>query len=177
MNLPNLLTLIRILLIPLFIYFLLKKSYEEATVVFALGSITDGLDGFFARKLHQVTRLGKILDPLADKLFLLGSYSAAYMIGIMPLWLLGLTALKEVTVLSGFAILMAAARKVEIRAIFLGKATTAAQMATLLFILFGGLGLFPEKLLPAVFMLTSGLIILSTLAYVKEGITIYREVQ
>lgn len=71
MNLPNSLTLTRILLIPIFLLIAsLKFTYAEyiAAAIFVLGAATDGLDGYFARKNNQVTRLGKFLDPLADKI-------------------------------------------------------------------------------------------------------------
>lgn len=76
MNLPNKLTIIRIILIPIFMFFLLPKSnYDVFYKTFALGifilaAITDGLDGYFARKQQAITKFGKILDPLADKLLI-----------------------------------------------------------------------------------------------------------
>jgi len=70
MNLPNLLTLIRILLIPLFVILIIDKSFLWALIVFALAGITDGIDGLIARITHQRTELGAYLDPIADKLLL-----------------------------------------------------------------------------------------------------------
>ncbi|MFW6287169.1 MAG: CDP-diacylglycerol--glycerol-3-phosphate 3-phosphatidyltransferase [bacterium] len=76
MNLPNKLTLIRIILIPLFMFFLLTNSDYDvfykvfALAIFVLAAITDGLDGYLARKQQAITKFGKILDPLADKLLI-----------------------------------------------------------------------------------------------------------
>ena len=74
MNIPNLLTIIRFILIPLFVYFYFSNeqfSLEIAAIVFILSGITDTLDGYIARRFNQVTRLGTVLDPLADKLMLI----------------------------------------------------------------------------------------------------------
>ena len=74
LNIPNILTLIRILLTPLFIILLLKNSFTTALFIFAVAGITDALDGFIGRYFNQRTELGAHLDPLADKLLLLSSY-------------------------------------------------------------------------------------------------------
>jgi len=76
-NLPNFLTVLRVLSVPVFIYLLLSPSFEArvtAFVLFALASITDLIDGYLARKWNQVTEFGKFLDPLADKALVLGAF-------------------------------------------------------------------------------------------------------
>ena len=79
-NIPNILTIIRILLIPLFIIFLLKNMFHLALLVFTIAAISDALDGLIARYLDQRTLLGAYLDPLADKLLL----SSAFIILAIP---------------------------------------------------------------------------------------------
>ncbi|HSK30136.1 MAG TPA: CDP-alcohol phosphatidyltransferase family protein, partial [Candidatus Limnocylindria bacterium] len=74
LNLPNTLTLIRILTIPFFIGFLAYHRYLEALIVFAVGGITDFLDGLAARRMNQQTALGAYLDPVADKLLVITSF-------------------------------------------------------------------------------------------------------
>ena len=76
MNLPNILTLIRILLIPLFVILIINKSFGWALIVFAIAGITDGIDGLIARITHQRTELGAYLDPIADKLLLSAGFLA-----------------------------------------------------------------------------------------------------
>ena len=68
MNLPNLLTIIRFLLVPVMSYFLVSKNFTVAIIIYILASVTDVLDGFIARKYNMITKLGKFLDPMADKL-------------------------------------------------------------------------------------------------------------
>jgi cardiolipin synthase len=67
MNIPNILSLLRIILVPVIVIFLMEGSYIKALVVFSLSGLTDGMDGFLARILKQQTKLGAYLDPIADK--------------------------------------------------------------------------------------------------------------
>ncbi len=175
MNIPNSLTSLRILLIPFFIFFLMNRRFEEAFAVFAAGSVTDALDGFLARRLHQTTKVGKILDPVADKLFLLLSFAGAYMVGLLPLWLLFFTVLKEAVILSGCAALYIAAGKMEIHPLLLGKLTTALQMCVILLVLLNGLGIGNETVLSVVFVITSIFIVSATLHYIVTGLKIWQE--
>ncbi|MBT8352055.1 MAG: CDP-alcohol phosphatidyltransferase family protein, partial [Deltaproteobacteria bacterium] len=87
MNIPNILTLLRILLTPLFVIFLLKHLYSFALIVFTLAGISDGLDGFIARYLNQRTTLGAYLDPIADKLLVTAAYVSLAILNIIPPWL------------------------------------------------------------------------------------------
>ncbi len=87
LNLPNFLTLLRILTIPVFLEFLSYHFYWEALVVFAIGGLTDFLDGFVARWMKQQTALGAYLDPVADKLLVITSFIMLGSIGGIPMWL------------------------------------------------------------------------------------------
>lgn len=90
MNLPNALTLLRIVLIPLFVIFLLVKiPYGDymAALVFIIASLTDSLDGYLARKWKQVTKLGIILDPLADKLLITAALISLVELGKVAGWI------------------------------------------------------------------------------------------
>jgi len=175
MNIPNILTLVRILLIPVFIHFLVKEQYAAALYVFAFGSLTDALDGYIARRFKQITELGGILDPVADKLFLLSSFTASYLIGILPLWFFLIALLKELILLSGYAVLRAKIQHVAIAPTITGKGATAAQMVTILFLLLNGFGAGNHMALNLLFAVTSALIIISTIGYVATGIKMYRE--
>ena len=174
-NIPNFLTLSRILLVPVFVHFLLEKHFVGALFIFILGGITDGLDGFLARKLHQITPLGKFLDPLADKFFLLSSYTASYTINILPLWMLVIVFLKDIVVVAGLLSLYISVKKVEIKPTMLGKITTVVQMVTIVLILINGLGIGNEAILFFAFTATSLLILISTTSYVITGIKAFRE--
>ena len=74
MNLPNKLTMARIIMVPIFMAIMLKGYYIAALIVFALASITDFLDGYIARKYDLVTNFGKVMDPLADKALVFSAF-------------------------------------------------------------------------------------------------------
>ena len=88
MNIANSLTILRIFLIPLFVL-LIRIPYSDylAALVFIAAALTDSLDGYLARKLHQVTKLGIILDPLADKLLITAALISLVELGAMPGWI------------------------------------------------------------------------------------------
>ncbi len=104
---PNLITYIRFLLVPPFIYFFLKENYVMAGVMVGLSGLSDCFDGYFARKLDQVTSLGKILDPIADKVTLISVAvcMVIYMPAILPIMMVLVT--KEfLMLLGGFLLLL-----------------------------------------------------------------------
>jgi len=84
MNLPNILTLTRVLLIPFFVIFIINKYFEWALFTFAIAAITDGIDGLLARITHQRTELGAYLDPIADKLLLFSAFITLAIVEIIP---------------------------------------------------------------------------------------------
>jgi cardiolipin synthase len=87
MTVPNLLSMLRLALVPVFLYLLLNEKYLSAIVVLALSSLTDYLDGYFARRFNQVTRLGQLLDPAADRLYIFSTLVGLSITGIIPVWL------------------------------------------------------------------------------------------
>jgi cardiolipin synthase len=87
MTVPNLLSMLRLALVPVFLYLLLNEKYLSAIFILALSSLTDYLDGYFARKFNQVTRLGQLLDPAADRLYIFSTLVGLSITGIIPVWL------------------------------------------------------------------------------------------
>ena len=95
MNLPNLLSLLRIVLTPLFIIFLFSDDRLFALIVFVIAAITDGYDGHLARKYNQITPQGKFLDPLADKFLVLSAFFSFAYIGIIDFWMVGIITFRD----------------------------------------------------------------------------------
>lgn len=95
MNIPNALTVLRLLLTPCFALLLGQGRRREALAVLVLAALSDALDGYLARRLHQTTELGKILDPVADKLMQLTMMLCALRLAPQVSWLLGLHLLRE----------------------------------------------------------------------------------
>lgn len=95
MNLPNLLSLLRIILTPLFIIFLFSDDKLLALIIFAVAAITDAYDGHLARKYNQITSQGKFLDPLADKILVLSAFFSFAFIGIIDFWMVGIITFRD----------------------------------------------------------------------------------
>ncbi|MBI5379724.1 MAG: CDP-diacylglycerol--glycerol-3-phosphate 3-phosphatidyltransferase [Nitrospirae bacterium] len=170
MNLPNFLTTLRILLIPVFIIALLYGEYGLALGLFALAGVTDGLDGFIARSRHQQTRLGSYLDPIADKLLLDTSFITLAVLQELPVWLAVIVLSRDVAIVVGSAVLYMQEHALKVFPSWLGKGTTFLQLVlvavTLLFMNFGGDPLLHQLLIWAVAAFT----ILSGLHYIARGI-------
>ena len=135
MNLPNKLTLFRVILIPFFVFFLLAPYFEGygnyiAVAIFIVASITDFLDGKIARKYHLVTNFGKFMDPLADKLLVSAALICLVDLNKIPAWIVIVIIAREF-IISGFR-LVAADNGVVIAASYWGKFKTAFQMDTVI---------------------------------------------
>ena len=106
MNFPNILTLTRVLLIPIFVILIINKSIEWALLTFAIAGITDGIDGLIARITHQRTELGAYLDPIADKLLLFSAFITLAIVEIIPSWLAVIVITRDVIILVGFLVMV-----------------------------------------------------------------------
>ena len=132
LNLPNCLTLLRILTIPVFLEFLSYHFYWEALVVFAVGGLTDFLDGFTARRMHQQTALGAYLDPVADKLLVITSFVMLGSIGGIPAWLAIVVVVRDVLIVLGYAIVyFLIEERFQVKPTLIGKWSTTLQLLTL----------------------------------------------
>ncbi len=137
MNIPNLLSMLRIILIPLFIILLLPARKESVCiwpfVVFALASITDFLDGYIARSTNQVTKVGKLLDPIADKILIASALIFLVQLQRVSAWIVVVMIAREFAVTGIRA--MASAEGVVIPADRLGKYKMGAQITAILMLL------------------------------------------
>ena len=144
MNLPNKLTMLRVILIPFFIFFLLTDLCGQsgawiALAIFCVASLTDFLDGQIARRCNLVTNFGKFMDPLADKLLVCSALICFVEMELLPSWFVIIIIAREF-IISGFR-LVAADSGVVIAASWWGKFKTVSQMITIiLFIIMKGLG-------------------------------------
>jgi len=145
MNLPNILATLRIFLAPLMLWFLVDRDntlfsgwHESwldyfAALVFVLASITDFFDGYIARSWNQITKLGSILDPLADKMLMLAGFIGLVYIGRASPWAIFLILTREFFI-TGLRVAMASEGK-SVSASFAGKAKTVSQMFAIGFLL------------------------------------------
>ncbi len=173
MGLANLLTIFRIFLIPVFIICLGYNKPLCALMVFAVAGITDALDGFVARKLNQITKLGKILDPIADKALLISSFIFIYNSNLsikFPFWFVVLVISRDIYILSGAALIYYLKGSLEVKPSIFGKLTTFFQIITIITVLLINIINLPEVLLTIFIYITTFFTVLSTLTYTYEGI-------
>ena len=138
MNLPNKLTMFRVILIPFFVFFLLAPYFEGhgtyvAVAIFIVASLTDLLDGKIARKYNLVTNFGKFMDPLADKLLVCSAMICLIELGLLPAWIVIIIIAREF-IISGFR-LIASDNGVVIAASYWGKFKTTFQMLMVIVLL------------------------------------------
>jgi cardiolipin synthase len=131
LSIPNLLTYLRFLVVPPFVWAFHHHHPALALWLFVGAAITDGLDGFMARVLEQRTRLGSILDPIADKLLVLAAVSTLVVDARLPVWLLVLLLIRDTCIGSAAIILRATGRPVPAAPTRMGKYSTFALAATL----------------------------------------------
>jgi cardiolipin synthase (CMP-forming) len=136
MNIPNSLTILRILLIPCYIGLLIYGRFELALIVLLVAGLTDALDGAIARMKNQHTRLGAVLDPLADKLLLTSGFITLSMIHLVPLWVTIVVVSRDLILLLGTAVAHFTDSRVDITPTFLGKGTTFLQLTYVVMVIF-----------------------------------------
>jgi cardiolipin synthase len=135
MNIPNFLSLLRIILVPVIVIFLIQGLYAKALIVFVVAGLTDALDGALARFLNKQTELGSFLDPLADKILLSTSFISLAIFGLIPSWLAVIVISRDFIILLGLLILSMMSVTYEIKPVFVSKVTTTLQIATVFFAL------------------------------------------
>jgi cardiolipin synthase len=169
MNLPNILTLTRVLLIPFFVIFIINKNFQWAFFTFAIAGITDGIDGLIARITHQRTELGAYLDPIADKLLLSSAFISLAIIEFIPSWLVVIVITRDVIIFVGFLVMWLTNYHPKINPSFLSKMTTAFQIITILLALMIGYSSTFQQLFVIAIYATAILTILSGLHYIYTG--------
>lgn len=173
MNLPNTLTIFRILLVPVFIIFIIQNNLNMALAIFILAGITDGLDGFIARILDQKTVIGAYLDPIADKFLLISAYLSLTIKEMLPDWLTVIVVSRDIIIITGVVVLSVMDKSPAIRPSILSKMTTVFQILTICWILFYAK---PQgSLLSLLIIITAVLTVLSGLLYIYRGTKIMGE--
>jgi cardiolipin synthase (CMP-forming) len=128
MSVPNLLTIARILMVPLLIWLIISGNFRFAFAIFVAAGITDAVDGFIAKNYGSVTELGTYLDPLADKLLLVSIYVTLGLQGVLPDWLVILVVSRDVMIVGAVILSWLVDKPVRMHPLFLSKANTTAQI-------------------------------------------------
>ncbi len=126
--LPNIITLCRLLAVPLTVYFILAGDLEAAFWLFVAAGVSDAIDGAIARLFHAHTALGAFLDPLADKALLVSVYLSLAKIGLLPLWLVILVVFRDLLIVGGVFISFKLRHPTIMRPLYVSKLNTLTQL-------------------------------------------------
>jgi cardiolipin synthase (CMP-forming) len=173
MTLPNLITLLRILLTPVLVWLLLDHRMKQALLIFLIAGFSDALDGLIARVFHQKSRLGAYLDPLADKLLLVSSFILLGHMKKIPYWLVTITVSRDAIIVLGIVTLMLHQLRVEIKPLLLSKLNTLLQLLTIFVVLGSVYFSLPPWGLTLLFSITAMSSIASGLHYILRGIRLW----
>lgn len=178
MNLPNKLTLFRVILIPFFVFFLLAPYFPGcgnyiAVAIFIVASLTDFLDGKIARKYNLVTNFGKFMDPLADKLLVCSALICLIALDRIPAWVVIIIIAREF-IISGFR-LVASDNGVVIAASYWGKFKTASQMIMVIVLVLNLPGQVFSVIGTVLIYLSLALTIVSLIDYIAKNKDVLKE--
>lgn len=177
-TIPNMLTLVRILLTPAIVVAFVNHHLELVWIIFAVAGFTDALDGFLARTLDQRSLLGAVLDPLADKILLDTTYICIGLQGWVPPWLVVLVVSRDFIIVGGLSLLgfLGVDVTTKINPSVISKCNTAAQVALVITILVART--FDWNLAPVEYLLVFLVTLLTTISgvhYLLKGIAFFSE--
>lgn len=128
-QLPNLLSILRLLLVPVTVELILEGRLAWAFWVFVIAGVTDAIDGFLARVLDARTKLGGYLDPLADKALLIGVFVTLGVTGVLPTWIVVLVVFRDLLIVGGAILYQMVVGPPQMKPLLVSKANTVAQVA------------------------------------------------
>jgi cardiolipin synthase len=134
-NLPNLISLMRLLLVPLTVWLILSDAYASAFATFLVAGISDGIDGYLARRFDWRTRLGAYLDALADKALLVAVFVTLGLLKLIPAWLVIMVVSRDMLIVGAVLLSRLMDRPVRVAPLMLSKVNTVAQIAFLVVVL------------------------------------------
>ena len=172
LNIPNILTILRIIVIPAFITCMLYERYDYALYLFAFAALTDKLDGFIARRLNEKTEFGTFLDPLADKFMLVSAFILLAIKKLIPLWLVIMAISRDIIVVTGWFIIFLITKDSKVETLPTGKLAIASQFLLICFFLLHiNYDILDFMEMPFIFI-TAILTVLSGLHYIHRGLKI-----
>jgi cardiolipin synthase len=173
LNLPNFLTILRILAIPIFVTTIIYHEFMAAMIVFIAAAITDALDGLIARMTKQQTDLGRFLDPLADKILLTTSFVLFAFYGWIPIWLAIIVITRDVIVVVGWFVIYLLRDITLTNPSFLGKSAIALQLIFIAYVIIqiNFKAMYPALLPDSIMLIlvTACFTVLSGLHYIYKG--------
>jgi len=175
LNLPNMITLARVILVPIFIIVSINQDFGWALLIFAIAAVSDAVDGLLARLLQQRTVLGSYLDPVADKLLTASAYVILAILNILPGWLTVIVISRDVLIILGIMILFLTSHPLEIRPSLASKLTTILQFCTVVSALVSQYAFSIPFLIDFLIWGTAVATVISGLQYIGRGIKIFNQ--
>ena len=129
MSIPNIITLGRILLVPIIVWAIASSEMEIAFAIFFIAGVSDAVDGFLAKRFNMASELGALLDPLADKALLVSIYVALGIWGAVPHWIVILVVSRDIMIVSAVIVSWLFGKPVPMKPLMVSKLNTAAQVA------------------------------------------------
>jgi cardiolipin synthase (CMP-forming) len=171
LNLPNLITLARILMVPVVVWAIASHEMQVAFLVFLLAGISDAVDGFLAKRFDMASELGAHLDPLADKVLIVSIYIALGIIDEVPRWLVILVVSRDLMIIGGIMLAWFLGKPMRVRPVLVSKLNTVAQIVFACLVL-GALA-FRVDVAPAeqvMMVVVAALTLASVSFYVREWV-------
>ncbi len=171
LSIPNLITLGRILLVPVVVWAIASGAMWIAFVLFLAAGVSDAVDGFLAKRFNMTTELGAYLDPLADKALIVSIYLTLGVSNLIPRWLVILVVSRDILIVGGIMLSWLMGKPLKIKPLLVSKLNTVAQIVFACVVL-GSLGFaIPADMLESVLMgLVAILTLLSVAAYLAEWV-------
>lgn len=166
MNLPNLITIARILLVPVVVWAIASREMQIAFLLFLIAGVSDAIDGFLAKRFGMSSELGAYLDPLADKAMLMSIYVSLSIAGLLPLWVVIAVVSRDVMILGAIVVSWLVEQPLEIHPLLVSKLNTGAQFILAALVLASNaFGFDPGYTYPAALAVVGVLTGLSAAAY------------
>ncbi len=173
MNIPNAITSLRIILVPIFLSLLARDLYTSSLCIFFIAGLTDALDGMLARGLDEETPLGTFLDPLADKMLITSTYALLTYKRLIPKWLGTTVISRDLMVILGFFFLLIFRKDIKPKPTSLGKMSMVSQVLTVLLALIDKIWLVGNSIKMAFFTSTFFFTAASGIQYVFIGLKVF----
>lgn len=171
MSIPNLVTLVRILLVPIVVWAIAGGHMLVAFALFLAAGISDAVDGFLAKRFHMQSELGRYLDPLADKVLIVSIYVSLGVSGAVPGWLVILVVSRDLMIVGAVMLAWLVGKPIAVKPLTVSKINTAAQIIFAGLVLAAlGLNFEAGPLLTAAMAAVAVLTLLSIAAYVREWV-------
>lgn len=167
-DIPNVISIIRIIMVIPIAFCLWNQNYFTALILFLVGGLSDGLDGFLARRYHWETKLGVILDPMGDKLMMLTAYLLLGWYDLLPGWLVVLVIGRDLIIVMGTLLYRRLIGEAKLKPLFISKLNTTVQIGLVLLVMLAQVISIHSLIIDSLIWLVAVTTLLSGYAYINE---------